>query len=107
MAHDNVIMDMFFNMVKQITFERETVVMKAFQMCGFDKQFLLDHHSDFRIIEVPDVVENFYYKKILLFSVYHEWDIDQNLLKYMVEFHYKKGDQNDCEVLPMSEEHVD
>lgn len=86
MIHIDAVSEIIHNAITELRLCHEEMVVEAFRMCGFDKDFILEHHSDFQVTEIPGEIENYFYKKKRLFSVVQEWDVYLCTMRYRLVF---------------------
>lgn len=73
--------------IQEIVTEKEAMIYKAFEVYGFDKEYLYAHPSEFLILTDPFTgYEKYLHKDIHLFTFKIDSDFDTCKTKMFIEF---------------------
>lgn len=79
-------MDFITECINDIKEMHDKTIWKCFSKCGFTKQFIIDHISDFSVMSCDHGLDLFYYKGRLLFSIKQIYDMVNNVVRFDVDF---------------------
>lgn len=85
------------NIIQEIAETKDKMIFDAFELCGFNKNYLMSHSSEFEVLRDPVLG----YEKYLrlhdhLFTFKIEWNPEKNVTEMVIEFcKERKGVKNE------------